>query len=113
MEFGRIDRLNRELTPQERAQIARDREQEVREARIARKLAKPRLRAAQAKDRARRERDFAEIARQSRERHAPALARIQEARDALTGIGAAMDQWRAELERVKAAQEKRGRSRWN
>ncbi|MGX1762624.1 hypothetical protein ACWIGW_44490 [Nocardia brasiliensis] len=112
-EVGRIDSVNRALTPEDKAQIAQERAQEIREERIFRKLWRSKLRAAEARDRARRDHDLAEIARQSRERHAPALARLQEQRDALTGIGAALDQVGAEVERLKAVQEKRGLSRWN
>lgn len=101
------------MTPEERAQVARDIAQEVREARIARKLEKPRMRAAQAADRASRDRARAKVAKEVSERHAPAAARIQEERDEITRKRAVLDQLQAQLERARAAKAKQGRARWN
>ncbi|WP_280427881.1 hypothetical protein [Nocardia brasiliensis] len=115
MEYGRIDRLNRELTPEEHAQIARDIAQEVREARIARKLDKVRLRAVQAAEREGKERrahESAERMRKWRER-SPVMARIQQERDEITRKRAVLDQLQAEANRRLAAKEKQGRARWN
>lgn len=110
-EPGRIEESRRELTPQEREEIARDIAEEVRQARIQRKLDKVSRRAAEAADRAR-----AAAAREQ-----AAQARAQDPRwqaiEAMRAEAAQLRRTRLTLEndntRLHKAGQTRDRARWS